>query len=981
MNSYRKNFANDDISIIPDKLNLAGNRSSTASDVSWDRRPVEFNNEIAALLKLEFFDSRHRNQEILYNRSIFRSFAPNVVFQIKSLYCSIQAYIDSGCKLMSAGEILLRTCDGPDYALYLKRLKTKSYITSTKAILYDYPDWWDSLPEYEINDIGEIFNYAYCFHWKETSDDYLFGKIPVKINPKTLDRFQNTLKGILPDEISEVKKEEFFLSLSSSVGLDSKFKKVKVWEEKGKWDGDNFFSHGPLIGRRSVIQVGPQNTRDSVILPISQSNTIRWIDAQAWQICENLRGSAMVKDLERFKHILEKFREDNLYFICRDIKKEGITKPRVLLQKTMEVLVEKYPHIEAFRYMDIYNDFTLILEDGSYVETDRGHGLGMANALTTIIQVAVFELIVQLGFYKQLLFEEINALVYNDDIAIGFTNQTDMENYWEFEDKIFGDLGLIRVPTKSFFSRHFVLCEEYSSRLLNRKDSYKLRELYLSFIAMNIVHAKALFQSCSLHVSEDFMADTLNRLIAHWGYEFFKEEGRYPYAFGGWISPKFSSVKLDLIYLPEDMNTRLIRAYKAVKKFSKIKSRAKSEKDFRPPIRKFVDDLSDLSSIDEEINNLPYHELYSKFGRPSNLPGLFQRFEKLRKLRLQEYKKKILFTSRGDFIKEFLIKNDGDYLIPRDLSYVALPVSHRDYEYSHRRWLSSPNPILSAVNYLKNQEIFEGVYPNILAIKYSKYFGFTNDFEISEAERSRRLFNTIGMPERLHCCMYSAEFTEEDLLRISRNYINIAAVYSAARFIGYFGIPVIDVIERPFCKEFWQILQGPKQCSEIRRWESHNLPFDVLHPLDFTITDDEIKFLKQRDPEPEPPAESDDEHEVEELGGFPSDFFANFWGYKTDPRTDYSNLTKELVTYISLDSRITRNNFANSSLNKGKNDEWKHLGPLTFLEKLAWIRSGGTVIQKEDGSYMNLRASNHESSDEENSEYNIWGERYDELES
>lgn len=68
-------------------------------------------------------------------------------------------------------------------------------------------------------------------------------------------------------------------------------------------------------------------------------------------------------------------------FWCRDFTKEGLTKPRNLLTIILEEMEAKGYDIINTKF---YEGIT-VLDGENWSEPVRGHGLGMANSLTTLM--------------------------------------------------------------------------------------------------------------------------------------------------------------------------------------------------------------------------------------------------------------------------------------------------------------------------------------------------------------------------------------------------------------------------------------------------------------------------------------------------------------------------------------------------------------------------------------------------------------------
>lgn len=458
---------------------------------------------------------------------------------------------------------------GPSFPDVLKRLKLEClWLTLETGSLGDYEPQKIFRP-YKIGDISEVFNAAYLPNFYEDTDDREYYKIPVSFDKSDEWIFKNKLSTLLPDQIEIVDGREILLEVtSSSCGLTP----TKIWKEKEK-KGKNIFSSLPLKARRCVIPVKPGGYRDTVIFDLPTVNTVKWIDKQTLKVVEHMPFNGMIEDPRELKKTLDRFYERHQFFLMRDIKKDGITKPRQLIIWALQVLKDKYPEAEAFEYLDIYRELTL---DGVYVP--RGTGLGMANSLTTLIQITLFSLILD-----RICDEEpenvgrIDCLTYNDDFVVATEKEDLLESYWNYEDDILKQFNIIRNDKKSFKAkRAFVFLEEYYPANLNRKRAYYDREVHLCYACQNIAEAK--YQFASLRLNEEMTERFLPELISYWGYEFCPEERSYPIDYGGWISYNHSGISYSLFSLMEtnDWTSKFHQLWKSCRDNTpKFRSKAK----------------------------------------------------------------------------------------------------------------------------------------------------------------------------------------------------------------------------------------------------------------------------------------------------------------------------------------------------------------------------------------------------------------------
>jgi len=235
------------------------------------------------------------------------------------------------------------------------------------------------------------------------------------------------------------------------------------------------------------------------------------------------------------------------FFIQRDIRKEGITKPRELLKAILEVLNKKYPKIEIFSFTDFYDSFSLRVNDEVFFPK-RGHGLGMANSLTTLMQLGVHNMIVN-RLSNDIPEISADCLCLNDDFVVGFSDDYHKDEYWDMEDVVMDQLSILRAQEKSFESEYkFVIAERYITDSGEyKKESYQRRELLYPLTCYNIVHAKEYFISAQSYTSYKYRDDYIGEIMSYWGYEFFPNEINFPAKLGGWINDKINGVDMTLV--------------------------------------------------------------------------------------------------------------------------------------------------------------------------------------------------------------------------------------------------------------------------------------------------------------------------------------------------------------------------------------------------------------------------------------------------
>jgi hypothetical protein len=557
--------------------------------------------------------------------------------EIRRFLLSLDAYIESPNPVIPYRDILYGAADNR-FSKYLKRIKRKSFETTWGAKHFATPDWWEEVPAYEIKDIGDIFNYSYLIHFKEESDDYKFGFIPVEIKPQRLAHFKEILTEILPERTAfeMIQPIEILSQLSGSIGVErGTMKHRPQYTIKDKYLSLSKIRH---TCERSVISISPENCRDTVLNDPGDLNTISLIDQQLMEVLRVMPGHIHLRNKDRVTSRLYDLWDNYTFFLHRDIRKEGITKPRELLKAMLEVLHETYPDIPVFGLTSFYDNFALRV-DGEIIYPKRGHGLGMANSLTTLMQLVIHLMNLD-ELQDDLPLIDSSALAINDDFVAGFKNLDDLEAYWDKEDEIMGELSIIRQPDKSFYSAmRFVLAERYIViRREYEKISYQLRELLLPLACANVTHAKEYYIAAQTYVNSKLVPQYLGEIRNYWGYEFFPTEFIYPSKVGGWINEKINSVDMTLVILDQlDIKSYLFRGFKATNR--KLQRKVHGEY-YTPPILSLLGQPRIPKEYWDNFDILTYSQLNEKYGRIlSRSPRSFTKFwESLYKVRQKEFK-------------------------------------------------------------------------------------------------------------------------------------------------------------------------------------------------------------------------------------------------------------------------------------------------------------------------------------------------------
>lgn len=506
--------------------------------------PVEFHDRTAAIVRNQVeraFQSDFPERYLVEER-----FLPLLGNECKRFICALAGYFASPNPLLSK-KYLFEGIQQRDFAATLKKNRTAAWTRKFRAV----PDEEDGLDSYtptrtaELSDIGDIFNYRYWFRWQEPDPmDYKYTQVGFDEPTEDVkEKWKEALRRVLPQKHKQVHGDEVLLSMSSSSSRTEDGARSKVYKDKCD-PKKNYFSRTHLKGWRTSVYKGPTETRDCLTLSIAQSNTVKWIEKQMASIASETIYSAYGMSPRAFEEELDDFYDPDGFYYNRDLTKEGLTKPRWILKAIQEVCQERWPENPIWEYFSIYKNLTLMLDGGVKLGTARGHGLGMANALTTIMQCATFSYILAEATEDGEIAGEMDALFYNDDATIKGTDDVSVLTYSQYENQKIVGLGLLPKESKTYSSKVMVLCERYYPKELGVKASYTSYIRRLPFAATNIVVAKTQYYMVEDPAFGALDVSLLPLLISFWGCEHSMEEYNLPWWAGGWLAPKYNGVDL-----------------------------------------------------------------------------------------------------------------------------------------------------------------------------------------------------------------------------------------------------------------------------------------------------------------------------------------------------------------------------------------------------------------------------------------------------
>jgi len=194
----------DPILVNKAKLNLLG-----------DYFPLRYSEESRVRIQRYVEDYNH-NPDIPF---LAKDLSPEERNQLQYILLSIEAFYKQKNKKHVKLEHLIPKIMTLDGISFLKKQRLKSFIMSNGGSMIETPDWWEGMPWHYIEDIGEVFNYAYSMFWESPDEEeYKLSNIPVEADPKYVKLFRKTCDKLLAScsEFDEVKDTEIFMRVTSS---------------------------------------------------------------------------------------------------------------------------------------------------------------------------------------------------------------------------------------------------------------------------------------------------------------------------------------------------------------------------------------------------------------------------------------------------------------------------------------------------------------------------------------------------------------------------------------------------------------------------------------------------------------------------------------------------------------------------------------------------------------------------------------------
>jgi len=424
--------------------------------------------------------------------------------------------------------------EGPSFARWLDGYR--SYIlglyAGRKYFSYEYYESYEKV-SYETKenyiDVSGLYRPNALYPWKPEVPllrDICFDEVIQEQG--ALDVFRDTLKRYLERIHPNIRsyKETAWTSLLQTNDRST-------FNGKSMYQSDAYPAFERGISRIVTINRELKAARVACVEEYDSILRVRWIDKCVSNLLQYDRRDCSRNEAITIKRSLEKAigssRQPNWSY-CRDFNKEGLTKPRNILRILLEEL-HSFTGWECFSAVGFFDQWRY-LEGEDIVSPPRGHGLGMANALTTLMSIVI----------EEMTYERYGTMpnwsgYNNDDAIMIFESKRACYEYATHDRAICESLGLDFKPKASYIAEgEASFCEQYANvrnRTYGWKGSYYTMAFFNLLKCVNASHARFIASSQDTkYVPKQY----LDIVLEYWGWSIYRNEHARPSIFGGWFN-------------------------------------------------------------------------------------------------------------------------------------------------------------------------------------------------------------------------------------------------------------------------------------------------------------------------------------------------------------------------------------------------------------------------------------------------------------
>jgi hypothetical protein len=465
---------------------------------------------------------------------------------LHSFMVNLWAYSWAGPKLtLGYFDIMSRSLlEGPAFAKWLDGFKTYQLVLGvgdsvpfSNEIEETYKQW----PKEKKLTVGDMYRANMLFPWAPPKPDVVeITSKPVEQDPEIISLFREKARAWCQHPLRQI----ITLRPDEMSGNRESTRKAQ--------EGKQFLQDPKPPGSRrdrSRIAYIPRELKESraaCVETVASLSSVRLIDATVRRVLStdkrskmDVHGATLKNEMERKLTGRPAGTQKKFYrsptprgAYCRDFKKEGLTKPRNLIRIMLEELKAAYPWCAAFRNPGFFDEweFTITGDEEMIFYPPRGHGLGMCNALTTLMQLIIEDIVKdKVWVHDRPIWSGYN----NDDAAMIFNNTTQAISYSKVDREVCRALSLDFKDKSTFISTQFiVLCEVYAGPpKMNERGTFGFMTVGNLLKAINASHARELAASMSARVKTQF----LEEVGRYWGTILYRNEQQRGRLIGGWF--------------------------------------------------------------------------------------------------------------------------------------------------------------------------------------------------------------------------------------------------------------------------------------------------------------------------------------------------------------------------------------------------------------------------------------------------------------